>query len=208
MENSHGSSTKKSHGLSSSEKSHGSSPSEKSHGSSRDNKNGHTVDNGHSSKTESTNTKLQQFNLEERNGSLDEPIDISKLTSRNCHTIDFTPSGAIASSGILNEGSDDEENVSSKQSTIKTPSTLKGGSKSGSLQKFSTSKVSGSSSGAKLTPLEKQVVELKAGNPGVLLLVEVGYKYKFFGEDAEVSCELLCCLDKNFVSINFMLGWR
>ena len=39
----------------------------------------------------------------------------------------------------------------------------------------------------KLTPLEQQVVKIKAENPGVVLFVEVGYKYKFFGEDAEVS---------------------
>lgn len=36
------------------------------------------------------------------------------------------------------------------------------------------------------TPLELQVVELKEKHPDVLLVVEVGYKYKFFGEDAKV----------------------
>lgn len=36
------------------------------------------------------------------------------------------------------------------------------------------------------TPLEIQVVELKEKYPGVLLVIEVGYKYKFFGEDAKV----------------------
>lgn len=38
----------------------------------------------------------------------------------------------------------------------------------------------------KFTPLETQVVELKAKYPGCLLLVEVGYKFRFFGEDAKV----------------------
>jgi DNA mismatch repair protein MSH3 len=38
------------------------------------------------------------------------------------------------------------------------------------------------------TPLEKQVVELKARHPGILLLIEVGYKFRFFGEDAKVTC--------------------
>jgi DNA mismatch repair protein MSH3 len=37
------------------------------------------------------------------------------------------------------------------------------------------------------TPLEKQVVELKARHPGILLLIEVGYKFRFFGEDAKVA---------------------
>lgn len=36
------------------------------------------------------------------------------------------------------------------------------------------------------TPLELQIVELKEKYPDVLLVVEVGYKYKFFGEDAKV----------------------
>ena len=31
-----------------------------------------------------------------------------------------------------------------------------------------------------------QVLELKKANPGTVLMVEIGYKYKFFGEDAHV----------------------
>lgn len=31
-------------------------------------------------------------------------------------------------------------------------------------------------------------MKLKEDNPGVLLMVEVGYKLKFFDEDAKVSC--------------------
>ena len=37
---------------------------------------------------------------------------------------------------------------------------------------------------AALTPLEQQVVSLKAGASDALLLVEVGYKFLAFGEDA------------------------
>lgn len=44
---------------------------------------------------------------------------------------------------------------------------------------------------AKYTPLEQQVVELKAKHPDVLLMVEVGYKFRFFGDDAEVAAKLL-----------------
>lgn len=53
----------------------------------------------------------------------------------------------------------------------------------------------------KLTPLEKQVVELKKQHPDVLLLIECGYKYRFFGEDAEVASKelnIICYLDHNF----------
>ncbi|CAI5470625.1 unnamed protein product [Closterium sp. Yama58-4] len=46
--------------------------------------------------------------------------------------------------------------------------------------------------GTKLTPLEEQVVALKRRHPDVLLLVEVGYKYRFFGADADVAARVLC----------------
>ena len=41
------------------------------------------------------------------------------------------------------------------------------------------------------TPLEVQVQELKAKHPGVLLAIEVGYKYMFYGEDATVASRVL-----------------
>lgn len=47
----------------------------------------------------------------------------------------------------------------------------------------------------KFTPLETQVVELKAKYPGCLLLIEVGYKFRFFGEDAKVKTTT--CLHEN-----------
>jgi len=43
------------------------------------------------------------------------------------------------------------------------------------------------------TPLEKQVLELRKISHGALLFVECGYKYRFFGEDAEVSS--ICFVD-------------
>lgn len=36
------------------------------------------------------------------------------------------------------------------------------------------------------TPLEQQVIQLKQQHKDALLAVECGYKYRFFGEDAEV----------------------
>jgi len=35
------------------------------------------------------------------------------------------------------------------------------------------------------------VFKLKESNPGTVLMVEVGYKYKFFGDDAKVKGPLL-----------------
>eukprot|EP00850_Spirogloea_muscicola_P002457 SM000009S23586 [mRNA] locus=s9:964727:971847:+ [translate_table: standard] len=43
----------------------------------------------------------------------------------------------------------------------------------------------------KYTPLELQVLDLKRRYPNVLLMVEVGYKYRFFGEDAETAARVL-----------------
>lgn len=53
----------------------------------------------------------------------------------------------------------------------------------------------------KFTPLEAQVVELKAKYPGCLLLIEVGYKFRFFGEDAKIASQILhiaSFIDRNF----------
>lgn len=43
----------------------------------------------------------------------------------------------------------------------------------------------------KLTPLEKQVIEIKRKHMDTLLLVEVGYKFRFFGEDARIAAKEL-----------------
>jgi len=44
--------------------------------------------------------------------------------------------------------------------------------------------------GAKLTPFEAQVVEIKTKHPDKVLLVECGYKYKFLGRDAEIAAKV------------------
>lgn len=44
---------------------------------------------------------------------------------------------------------------------------------------------------SKQTPMEKQVIEIKAKHPDTLLVVEVGYKFRFFGEDARVAAKEL-----------------
>ncbi|KAJ7740749.1 muts domain V-domain-containing protein [Mycena maculata] len=57
-------------------------------------------------------------------------------------------------------------------------------------------------SGETWTPLEKQVLRLKKDNPSALLMIEVGYKYKFFGEDAKVAAKelgMVCFHDRNFL---------
>lgn len=45
--------------------------------------------------------------------------------------------------------------------------------------------------GAKLTPMERQVIEIKRKHMDTVLVVEVGYKFRFFGEDARVAAKEL-----------------
>ena len=52
------------------------------------------------------------------------------------------------------------------------------------------------------TPLEQQFIAIKAEYPDALLFVECGYKYRFFGEDAEIASKVLnigCFPDHNFM---------
>ncbi|KAG8828576.1 Mismatch repair protein msh3 [Serendipita sp. 399] len=58
-------------------------------------------------------------------------------------------------------------------------------------------------SGQAYTPLELQVKKLKEENEGTLLLFEVGYKYRFFGEDARIASKALgiaCFMNRNFLT--------
>lgn len=45
--------------------------------------------------------------------------------------------------------------------------------------------------GSKLTPMEKQVIEIKKKHMDTVLVVEVGYKFRFFGEDARIAAKEL-----------------
>lgn len=53
------------------------------------------------------------------------------------------------------------------------------------------------------TPLEQQYIAIKAKFPDAVLFVECGYKYRFFGEDAEIASKVLrigCFPDHNFMT--------
>ncbi|NXN84576.1 MSH3 protein, partial [Bombycilla garrulus] len=53
------------------------------------------------------------------------------------------------------------------------------------------------------TPLELQFIEMKKKYKDAVLCVECGYKYRFFGEDAEIAAKELniyCHLDHNFMT--------
>ncbi|KAF8626218.1 hypothetical protein AX15_004907 [Amanita polypyramis BW_CC] len=57
-------------------------------------------------------------------------------------------------------------------------------------------------SGEPYTPLELQVLKLKREHQGTLLMVEVGYKYRFYGDDAKVASKelgMVAYTDRNFL---------
>ncbi|XP_063237224.1 DNA mismatch repair protein Msh3-like isoform X2 [Bacillus rossius redtenbacheri] len=58
--------------------------------------------------------------------------------------------------------------------------------------------------GARLTPLEEQVMQLKRQHPGLLLMVQNAYMYTFFGEDAEVAANVLKV--SSYWSQNFLVA--
>ena len=64
-------------------------------------------------------------------------------------------------------------------------------------------KATDTDSGPTYTPLEKQILELKAAHPGVLLIIEVGYKLKFYGEDARIASKhlnIMCFPERNLLT--------
>ncbi|KAG8066765.1 hypothetical protein GUJ93_ZPchr0004g38208 [Zizania palustris] len=69
-------------------------------------------------------------------------------------------------------------------------------------------------SGKGYTPLEQQVVDLKARHPDILLMVEVGYRFRFFGEDAAIAASVLGIIahpDRSFLTASvptFRLGFH
>ncbi|XP_065313592.1 DNA mismatch repair protein Msh3-like isoform X1 [Gordionus sp. m RMFG-2023] len=55
----------------------------------------------------------------------------------------------------------------------------------------------------KFTPLELQFLNMKNEWPDAILMIECGYRYRFFGDDAQMASKLLniqCNPDKNFVT--------
>ncbi|XP_033121789.1 DNA mismatch repair protein Msh3-like [Anneissia japonica] len=85
------------------------------------------------------------------------------------------------------------------------PSTTSTNQKASAESQENQKSVKGGKSGrvkSQYTPLEQQFMKLKAKHEDALLLVECGYKYKFFGEDAEIAAKelnIFCHQDHNFM---------
>lgn len=62
-------------------------------------------------------------------------------------------------------------------------------------KKFGRGKAAASKAGkkskTKLTPMEQQVVDIKRKHPDTVLVIEVGYKFRFFGADARTASQVL-----------------
>lgn len=57
------------------------------------------------------------------------------------------------------------------------------------------------------TPLEQQYMEIKEQHKDTILCVECGYKYRFFGEDAEVrnGTDCMSCQKRSYSTVRSML---
>ncbi|GAB7349571.1 hypothetical protein MBLNU459_g0265t1 [Dothideomycetes sp. NU459] len=95
---------------------------------------------------------------------LSRPDSIAEIKRRNHFIAEETEEGADE------EGEDGEEEAvkpaGRKATTAKKPS-------------------------SKLTPMERQIIDIKRKHMDTLLVVEVGYKFRFFGEDARVAAKEL-----------------
>ncbi|KAM6930900.1 DNA mismatch repair protein Msh3 [Xenentodon cancila] len=78
-----------------------------------------------------------------------------------------------------------------------------GGRRAAELSPPSDSSAPSRRSKSTYTPLEQQVMQLKQQHGDALLAVECGYKYRFFGEDAEIAAKelnIVCHRDHNFMT--------
>jgi DNA mismatch repair protein MSH3 len=89
----------------------------------------------------------------------------------------------------LEDDDGDDANEEEEEEVVPAAKTLRGRytAKNGAKAATKPAKTTTTASNAKLTPLERQYVEIKKKYADTLLLLEVGYKFRFFGEDAKVS---------------------
>ncbi|TKY89492.1 hypothetical protein EX895_002023 [Sporisorium graminicola] len=149
-------------------------------------------------------------------------MQIEEMSSRD----PFSPGEARPSTGaeddaiVVDDGADLDDDGQGPQAEGSTPnrfgrfaassSSSKSGPTATSSRRESASsksrgkaKANDTDSGPTYTPLEKQILELKAAHPGVLLIIEVGYKLKFYGEDARIASKelnIMCFPERNLLT--------
>jgi DNA mismatch repair protein MSH3 len=99
---------------------------------------------------------------------------------------------SLAFDGVRSSSSSSKQQLLTRSSCSSNASDNKKGNTKASKKRGSSSSSSSSSSGsADYTPLEKQVVALKKEHPDALLMVECGYRIRFFGDDATNAAKVL-----------------
>ena len=101
---------------------------------------------------------------------LGKPDSIADIKKRNWHITEETEENQIN----VEDGQDTED----EEVTPKPAAKGKNG-------------VAAKKGSSKLTPMEKQILEIKRVHLDTLLIIEVGYKFKFFGEDARIAAKEL-----------------
>ncbi|KAI3981024.1 hypothetical protein MKX01_011074 [Papaver californicum] len=147
-----------------------------------------------------------------QNPNSDSPLNLSPKVSA---TVSFSPSKRKTLSSELSSSPLNKPHTSSPHHLSKKPklSQFQNPNPSSLHQKFlekllepahvTPTCIPQGRAGQRYTPLEQQVVELKTQYPDVVLMVEVGYRYRFFGEDAEIAAKVLgiyAHLDHNFLT--------
>ena len=100
---------------------------------------------------------------------LGRPDSIAEIKRRNWQITEETEENQL--------GAEDDEDLE-EEATAKSATKGKKG-------------VAAKKAGHKLTPMEKQVLEIKKKHVDTILVVEVGYKFRFFGEDARIAAKEL-----------------
>lgn len=122
------------------------------------------IENLDDDETRRTKEKLHQKFIKK----LGRPDSIADIKRRNW----------VVTEGAADQVEDEEAEEAEEEEPVKPPP--KG--RKGSAAKKSSSK---------LTPMEKQVLEIKRDHMDTLLIIEVGYKFRFFGEDARTAAKEL-----------------
>ena len=102
---------------------------------------------------------------------LGRPDSIAEIKRRNWHITEETEEAQL--------GAEEEDDAEEEEDMA--PKAASKGKKG----------VAGKKGSSKLTPMEKQVLEIKRNNMDTLLVVEVGYKFRFFGDDARIAAKEL-----------------
>ena len=141
---------------------------------------------------DTSTSDLNSTSVEEVRG--DDASCISRLTTSNVNSMNGS-----TDTGERNGRSLAKFRVPSSQADVSKTKNVEPHLVSPSSGRGSVSQCGGSGGG--YTPMEQQYLSIKANYPDAVLFIECGYKYRFFGEDAQIASRVLnigCNLDHNF----------